>query len=152
MSDHQLPRFTGNFSLERITSPGAFPFEVAERDWLISITDPDFGDASVFPKFGRIERFRFWDEEFPGPGATGLFSDQDAERMAEFIKQAEQQQANVWVHCHAGICRSGAVVMVLVDLGWEHCENWHYCAKPIPNRLVSKMLSSRFEQLRQSWS
>jgi protein-tyrosine phosphatase len=69
--------------------------------------------------------------------------------MANFIMKARALNKNVWVHCHAGVCRSGAVVEVLSLLGWTVSSQ--YSPRRIPNTHVFKLLRLQFEELKNSW-
>lgn len=138
---------TANFPLAAMYN-GKFPFEVGVNDWLISITD--FGNK-VQPTpipFQRVYEFAFEDtnDEYSAASMTVM----QAISMAHIIKDARDFRCNVWVHCHAGICRSGAVVQLLIDLGWTFEPN---SISPVrnPNTLVYNMLRKQFPELEQSW-
>ncbi len=87
--------------------------------WLIQIGDP----ASFFPtpkhKFARTSQFEFLDAEDTDnfPDETKI-SDEQAARLVEILKEALELHMNVLVHCHAGMCRSGAVVEVGTMMGF----------------------------------
>lgn len=124
-----------------------FPFKTSEDDWLISITDFNGSDVDVEYRFDRILFMKFNDTLKPNDG--GITPDQ-AREIAEFIKEAREKQKNVWANCHAGICRSGAIVSLLVDLGWELADS---DASPgrIPNHVVYDSVRKHFPELKQSW-
>lgn len=127
----------------------AFPFETSCKDWLISIADHDVADALVSPhaRFDRVLFLKFDDsEEEDDPHAI---SEQDVDKIIMLIDEALVLNKNVWVNCHAGICRSGAVVEVLELLGWTVVDD--YSIPRIPNRLVFNKIRRRFDSLRNSW-
>lgn len=65
-------------------------------------------------------------------------SDYQAQQIADFILKAKENDANIIVHCHAGICRSGAVVEAAVSVGYSDVEG----RVRIPNTLVKRKVMS----------
>lgn len=124
-----------------------FPFKTTEDDWLISITDFNGTDVDVEYRFDRILFLKFNDVN--ETGRHGISIDQGAE-IARFIKEARKQKKNVWANCHAGICRSGAIVSLLVDLGWELADSPESPGR-IPNHMVYDTVRKHFPELKQSW-
>jgi len=139
-------KFTANFP--RVAIEQGIPFVVGDNDWLISIPDCDTPDANVANSFGRVLFLHFDDTEQLND-RNAIQSD-DVNKIVDFINQANQREASVWVNCHAGICRSGAIVEVLKMLGWTVAESW-LIAPRIPNQLVFQSVRKRFPQLLQSW-
>lgn len=139
---------TANFPRSVINEVGKdrFPFHVTDNDWLISIADTDA--LNVVPKkpFGRVLFMSFNDCEY---NAAGRMTEAQADQMAEFILEAMKLQKNVWVNCHMGICRSGAVARLLNELGWEMDDR--HSPERRPNMHVYQTLRKRFGQLKQSW-
>ena len=125
----------------------SFPFPVGEDDWLISITDSNGDDAKPEMNFAKVLFMHFNDTTKVGKGEI---TKHQALEIATFIKEARALQKNIWVNCHAGICRSGAVVSLLVDLGWEYA-NSTYSPGRIPNCLVYDEVRKHFPELKQSW-
>jgi len=140
---------TANFPRATIegTRGWNFPFGTTEEDWLISITDANGSDADVEFRFDRILFMKFNDTNKIGEGELSF---EQAEEIARFIKEAREKKKNVWANCHAGICRSGAIVSLLIDLGWEYADSR---ASPgrIPNHLVYDRVRKHFPELKQSW-
>lgn len=123
------------------------PFAVTQNDWLISITHVGGDDLRTSLPFGKVLYLRFNDTQREGEGEI---SPNQARAIAELIQQARSEQRNLYVNCHAGVCRSGAIVALLLDLGWnEH----HNSASPrrIPNTLVYECVRKHFPEFRQSW-
>ncbi len=91
------------------------PWTVDNRDWLISIHSVGSKEANISAPFGMIFRFCFNDVE---KEELNPITQQDAEAIASIIKEAEKSQIKtLWVHCDAGICRSGAIVEAAALLG-----------------------------------
>ena len=65
-------------------------------------------------------------------------TDKQAAELVQLLKHALESRMNVVVHCHAGICRSGAVCEVGVMMGFNDCERFR-----APNLLVKhKMMKA----------
>lgn len=105
---------------------------------LIQIIDTDW---ETFPKplaeFKEIHQFKFLDIEADAEvlDEAMRISDEQAEQIAAVLKRAYTEGSNVIVHCHAGVCRSGAVAEVGVRLGFEDTKRYR-----APNRLVQSKL------------
>lgn len=140
---------TANYPRDIITGKAgfSFPFEVTSEDWLISICSRNDQDAHVEKKFGKVLFMKFDDV---GTGHPGKITPTEAEEVANFIKKAKERQKNVWVNCQAGICRSGAVVSLLIDLGWEYADS-PVSPGRIPNHVVYDAIRKHFPELKQSW-
>lgn len=96
---------------------------------LIQIVDP----AMEFPvpkhKFVEVHKFEFLDVEGDCKTNDGngqlidmtefAITDFQAAELVESLQYALAKSLNVVVHCHAGICRSGAVAEVGVMMGFE---------------------------------
>ena len=99
--------------------------EMGENALLIQIADP----ATFFPmpkkNFKVIVQYEFLDAEdgdnFPD---EAKISDADAASIVEWLKYALDNSMNVLVHCHAGICRSGAVVEVASMMGFTPTDRY----------------------------
>ena len=122
-----------------------FPFPVTQNDWLISITNHGDKNVDVKKPFDKILFTQFNDTETIGSG--GIKSEQ-AHQIADFIKHARNLKKNVWVNCHAGICRSGAIVMLLGDLGWDIAQH-PLIPFRLPNLLVYDSIKRYFPELQQ---
>lgn len=102
---------------------------------LIQITDPDheFPEPYYSQKFKEVHQFHFLDIEY---GDLAIRPDQ-ARRIAEVLKYALVNDLNVLVHCHMGICRSGAVAEAGEALGFEYRNDFRR-----PNLRVKRMVTS----------
>jgi len=112
-------------------------FDAGPNAMLIHIGDP----ASTFPTpkkdFTVVSQFEFLDADDGFPEEC-LISDDQARQIVNLLQMALDQSMNVVVHCHAGICRSGAVVEVATMMGFTATERLR-----IPNmRVKHKMMKA----------
>lgn len=112
---------------------------LGDNTWLIQIGDP----ASFFPTpkyhFDMVSQFEFLDaEDSDGFPDEAKISDDQARQIVNILKAAFDMNMNVMVHCHAGICRSGAVVEVGTMMGFTATERFRQ-----PNlRVKHKMMKA----------
>ena len=97
--------------------------DMGDSAWLIQITDPAYYPPIPKQKFTVVSTFEFLDAEDEdiekyGYPEEALISDKQAEELVDILKRAIGLDMNVLVHCHAGICRSGAVVEVAQMMGF----------------------------------
>lgn len=119
---------------------------VPENTILISIRDPYYYlpnshekreiESSLFAfksksKFKEIYTFYFHDIEKYEEKYELVSSEQIVE-ISNILKNAFESNTNIYVHCHAGVCRSGAVVEAGLLLGFE-LSSCKYMKKRIPN-------------------
>lgn len=123
--------FIQNVSLEAIKS--GRHFDAGPRGVLIQITDCGGSFPTPKVKFEKVFQFDFHDSEL---------SDEDfspkphhGHQLVEILKMALEERRNVVVHCHAGICRSGAVTEVGVIMGFIDPE-----VIRMPNLLVKRYM------------
>lgn len=90
-------------------------------------------------KFIEMYQFDFLDLDEPGlvdsrDEALEEFqiTQEQADELVKILQSALERDMNVIVHCHAGVCRSGAVAEVGVMMGFEDTG-----ARRQPNVLVS---------------
>jgi len=93
----------------------------AEHTILIQISDPPRNSPVPMAKFKHTYEFFFDDieEEFGDHGEIGI-TDAQALEIANILQMAFQNGYDVIVHCHAGLCRSGAVAQVGEAIGFAH--------------------------------
>lgn len=142
---------TANFPRAVVMGVSSTPlsFHPTENDWLISITDFNNEDAKVIDGFGKI-LFEKFDDTTDYLDRKSITNEQ-AKEIAEFIDEAKLRNKNVYVNCHAGICRSGAIVEVLGLLGWDIQNQLVESPGRIPNSLVFDKVRKHFPSLKQSW-
>ena len=113
--------------------------DMGENAMLIQIADP----ATFFPspkhKFKEVHQFEFLDAEDGDPWPEeAMISDVQAINLVALLQVALENHMNVLVHCHAGICRSGAVVEVGSMMGFTPTERYRQ-----PNlRVKHKMMKA----------
>lgn len=106
---------------------------------LIQIVDPDVEFPTPQHQFKETHQFRFLDLEKSDDCINDKWKIQDeqAAELVRLLQHALENRMNVVVHCHAGVCRSGAVCEIGVMLGFNDCEGFRS-----PNLLVKhKMMS-----------
>lgn len=114
--------------------------DAGPNSMLIQILDP----CSTFPvpkhQFKEIHQFEFLDIEDDDikngsfPEDVAIQEDQ-AVKIARLLKRAFENRMHVVVHCHAGLCRSGAVAEVGIMMGFQDTERTR-----IPNLRVKQKL------------
>lgn len=100
---------------------------------LIQIVDPPGDFPTPLYKFKEVYQFQFLDVEEGDEvleEAMRCSHDQAAE-LVGLLQRAFDNRMNVIVHCHAGVCRSGAVCEVGVMMGFQDTEAFRS-----PNLLV----------------
>lgn len=133
-----MPNVT-NLSMADVVK-GKFPEWANENTVLVQLQDVDHSLTSGFAnvknrkRFVSVYQFRFddtHDEE-----SDNALSDEQAKDLALVLQNAKNNNHNVVVHCHAGLCRSGAVTEVALMYGFDDVDY-----KPrLPNTLVKKKL------------
>lgn len=101
-----------------------FHINPGDNAMLIQIVDPP-GDFPT-PKyaFKEVHQFEFLDVEEKDEVLDEAMrcSHEQAAELARLLQHALENRMNVIVHCHAGVCRSGAVTEIGVMLGFEDTE------------------------------
>jgi predicted protein tyrosine phosphatase len=110
-----------------------YHYDAGPNSMLIQIVDPDMEFPEPACKFAEVYQFKFLDiEEYDHSSAI---TDHQARQIAQLLQQAVDKRMNVVVHCHAGVCRGGAVCEVGVILGLQDTEGYRN-----PNLLVKHKL------------
>ena len=115
--------------------------EAGENSMLIQIVDPGYTFPQPLKEFKEVHQFEFLDIERDGLTNNGsgnwidmsefAVTDEQAQQLVTLLQRALDLRMNVVVHCHAGVCRSGAVAEVGVMLGFDDSESFRS-----PNLLV----------------
>ena len=109
-----------------------FHIDPGFNSMLIQIVDPAYEFPVPKYQFRETHQFEFLDAEkddhFPD---ECKITDQQAQELVRLLQHAQEQRMNVIVHCHAGVCRSGAVAEVGVMMGFKDTESFRS-----PNLLV----------------
>ena len=111
-----------------------------ENSMLIQILDPDMEFPTPMHRFKETHKFKFLDIEVNDYTIDEKFrcSDEQAADLVQLLQHALEKRMNVVVHCHAGVCRSGAVCEVGVIMGFNDTEAFRS-----PNLLVKhKMMKA----------
>ena len=114
---------------------------VGENSMLIQIVDPCMEFPRPVHDFKEVHQFEFLDIEEDGMTNVGdgkmidmsefAITDAQAQELVRLLQHALANRMDVVVHCHAGVCRSGAVAEVGVMLGFDDAEAFRS-----PNLLV----------------
>lgn len=120
-----------NVALSDIKS--ARHIEAGENSMLIQICDPGYEFPTPIKKFKEVYQFEFLDVEEKDEVLEEEMrcSQEQANELVRLLQHALENRMNVVVHCHAGVCRSGAVCEVGVMLGFRDTEAFRS-----PNLLV----------------
>lgn len=96
-----------------------FHSDLGENTMLIRIQDPATEFCPTKHNFKEVHCFEFLDaEDKDGFPDECKISDEQAQQLVALLEKALYNSMNVLVHCHAGICRSGAVVEVGTMIGF----------------------------------
>jgi predicted protein tyrosine phosphatase len=111
--------------------------EMGENAMLIQIADP----ATFFPSpkksFKEVHQFEFLDAEDGDPWPEeAMISDEQAAELVRLLQHALDRSMNVLVHCHAGICRSGAVVEVGSIMGFTPTDRFRQPNLRVKHRMM----------------
>jgi predicted protein tyrosine phosphatase len=130
-------RFIENVSKQDVAL--GWHMDAGPNAMLIRIQDPAtfFGKIARAEMFKEIHEFEFLDaEDEDGFEDECKIQDEQAAELVRLLKHAQENHMNVVVHCHAGICRSGAVVEVASMMGFTPADRLR-----IPNmRVKHKMM------------
>ena len=102
-------------------------YDAGPNAMLIRIQDPStfFGFIKHRDMFKEVHEFEFLDaEDEDGFPDECKISDEQAQELVNLLQHALENRMNVVVHCHAGICRSGAVVEVATMMGFTPSERF----------------------------
>lgn len=112
-------------------------FDPGPNAMLIQIVDPDTEFPTPKHQFRETHQFRFLDVEENDEVVNESWrcSPEQAHQLVRLLQHALKNCMNVIVHCHAGICRSGAVCEVGIMLGFQDLEVFR-----IPNTLVKRLM------------
>lgn len=110
--------------------------DCGEHSMLIQIQNP--ATEFVIPKhnFKEVHQFEFLDAEVNDPFDDDFkITQKQAEKIVQLLQNAFDRRMNVVVHCHAGLCRSGAVAEVGIMMGFTDSGNIR-----MPNLMVKHAL------------
>jgi predicted protein tyrosine phosphatase len=112
-------------------------YDAGINSMLIRIQDPATEFGKIKYPFKEVHEFEFLDaEDEDGFPDECKIQDEQAVELVRLLKHAQEKHMNVVVHCHAGICRSGAVVEVATMMGFTPTDRYRQ-----PNvRVKTKMM------------
>lgn len=114
-------------------------YTVNDSTILIQIVDPDCDFPISKCGFKEVYQFKFLDieehDQLIVARESWRCNQTQADELVQILKDALHNQLDVIVHCHAGICRSGAVCEVGVMMGFEDLNGFR-----IPNLLVKTLM------------
>ena len=138
-------RFIENVSKSDIAT--GFHMDAGANAMLIRIQDPAtfFGCIKHAQMFKEVYEFEFLDaEDEDGFPDECKIQDNQAEAIIGLLQHALDKHMNVVVHCHAGICRSGAVVEVATMMGFTASDRYRQPNLRVKNKLM-KVLGLTYE-------
>lgn len=138
--------FIENISYEAIRD--GIHFDAGDNSMLIQIGDPDMSLPIPKYKFKEVKQYKFLDIEHEDLQAI---SDEQAQSIANDLLYALNNSMNVIVHCHAGICRSGAVAEVGVMLGFQDTEKFRAPNLRVKHKLL-KALNMSYDSNEQGYT
>jgi predicted protein tyrosine phosphatase len=127
--------------------------DMGMNSMLIQIADP----ATFFPTpkhtFKEVHQFEFLDaEDSDGFPDECKISDEQATELVRLLQHALDNSMNVLVHCHAGICRSGAVVEVGSIMGFTPTERFRMPNLRVKHRMMKVLGLTYDADEKQSWT
>lgn len=114
--------------------------DLGENCMLIRIQDPATEFKPTKYTFKEVHCFEFLDaEDSDGFPDECKISDDQAKEIAGLLEHALNKQMNVMVHCHAGICRSGAVTEVGTMLGFTATDRFRQPNLRVKHKLMKAL-------------
>ena len=116
-----------------------FHYAAGENSMLIGINDPAGWPPTAKHQFRERHNFEFLDIELNDFALDEEMrcSQEQANELVRLLQHALENKMNVVVHCHMGVCRSGAVAEIGVMLGFDDVGRWRS-----PNLLVKHRMMS----------
>jgi predicted protein tyrosine phosphatase len=112
-------------------------YDAGENSMLIRIQDPATEFGKIKHNFKEVYEFEFLDaEDEDGFEDECKIQDEQAEQLVNLLRRALENRMNVVVHCHAGICRSGAVVEVASMMGFTPADRYRQPNVRVKNKMM----------------
>lgn len=131
-----------------------FHMDAGTNSMLIRIQDPatTFGDIARAEMFKEVYEFEFLDaEDEDGFPDEAKISDNQAAELVGLLRRAMDNHMNVVVHCHAGICRSGAVVEVATMMGFTAADRFRQPNLRVKHKMM-KVLGLTYDSTESSFN
>lgn len=128
-------------NVARSDIPRGFHIDPGSNAMLIQISDPPGDYPEPKYQFKEIHQFEFLDVEEDDfvLEESMRCSQEQADRLVELLQHALENRMNVVVHCHAGICRSGAVCEVGVMMGFRDTQAFRAPNLLVKHRMMKKL-------------
>ena len=118
-------------------------FHIAPGENAMLIQIVDCGSEFPTPKytFKEVHQFEFLDVEEKDVVADEAMkcSQEQANELVGLLQHAKDNKMNVIVHCHAGVCRSGAVAEVGIIMGFDDTEAFRSPNLLVKNRMMKAL-------------
>jgi predicted protein tyrosine phosphatase len=120
---------------------------------LIRIQDPATEFGLVKYPFKEVYYFEFLDaEDADGFPDECKIQDDQAEGIVALLNRALEKNMNVVVHCHAGICRSGAVVEVASMMGFTPTDRFRMPNLRVKHKMMKVLGLTYDSDEKQTWT
>ena len=108
---------------------------------LIQICDPPGNFPIPKYNFKDVHQFQFLDVERDDhvDDEEMRCSQEQADELVRLLQHALDNRMNVIVHCHAGVCRSGAVCEIGVMMGFDDTEAFRSPNLLVKHRMMKKL-------------
>ena len=125
-------------------------YDCGENSMLIQISDPPGDHPTPKWKFKEVYQFDFLDaEDDDGFDEDFKITDIQAADLVWCLDRALANHMNVVVHCHAGICRSGAVVEVATMMGFTATDRYRQPNLRVKHKMM-KVLGWTYDENEKS--
>lgn len=119
------------------------------KDFFISVQHRDdwHVPTPILRNTLQLEFADFYDLDDEIGSPYKCITDEQARQIASYMRTVRGKGGNLWVNCHAGISRSGAIVEIALKLGW-----WKDLESPLqetryPNSMVFRKIAKYFPEL-----
>jgi rhodanese-related sulfurtransferase len=137
-------RWIENVSRDSVRN--GFHYDCGENSMLIQISDPPGDHPKPKYAFKEVYGFDFLDaEDADGFDEDFKINDEQAAELVRLLQRALDNSMNVVVHCHAGICRSGAVVEVATMMGFTPTDRFRQPNLRVKHKMM-KVLGWTYDQ------
>ena len=125
-------------------------YDCGENSMLIQISDPPGDHPTPKRQFKEVYQFDFLDaEDDDGFDEDFKINDEQATELVRCLQHALDKHMNVVVHCHAGICRSGAVVEVATMMGFTATDRYRQPNLRVKHKMM-KVLGWTYDENEES--
>lgn len=118
-----------------------FHIDPGPNAMLIQIVDPAYEFPTPLYNFKEVHQFQFLDIEEKDFALEESMrcSQEQADELVRLLQHAKDNNMNVIVHCHAGVCRSGAVCEVGIMMGFKDTEAFRSPNLLVKHRMMKKL-------------